>query len=104
MSRAAVIEIGDANHHHAGCVKLKDAAGRRCFRALDAGAQAMLLEELREDHGHSFIKRTASGHAQDNPIGLLLWCQVLRLENGQVSTSLIKPFERRHCLHIARWL
>jgi hypothetical protein len=60
---------------------MKDAGARDCLDAVDAGAQAMLVQELGQHHGHGLIQHTASGYAQNRHFRLPLRCQLLLFED-----------------------
>ena len=70
VSRAACIQIDQADDRNAGGLKPKDIGGRKRSRLSDARRQPMCRAELSEHDRGRFIDQTTSGHAENGMVTL----------------------------------
>jgi hypothetical protein len=63
VSGAAGVEVRHAYHRDTLPFEMKDARAGDRLDTFDAGTQAVLVQELRQHEGDSFVERTAAGDA-----------------------------------------
>lgn len=64
MHRTSASKARYAHHPYVGCIKPKDVGSRGSRRRLDAGADAMFFEKLRNHVRRRFVKGISRADAQ----------------------------------------
>ena len=104
VSRAACIQIDQADDRNAGGLKPKDIGGRKRSRLRNARRQPMCRAELREHDRCRFIDQTTSGHAENGMVTLSFRQQSHFAEDRQMLIRRIfrHALHRRGCFRVCR--